>query len=82
MLCDGEKPRPSEIYTTDGAEQGEANEERRVKSEDFAQPQLAQRQGQGSNKTGHPPIVEDRHLQRMIDILELEEITTRTNAKQ
>jgi hypothetical protein len=93
MLCDGEKPRPSEIYTTDGAEQ--VSEERRVKSEvpssarlstcgaqEFAQPQLAQRQGQGSNETLHPPIVEDPHLQRMIDILELEEITTHTNATQ
>jgi hypothetical protein len=80
MLCDGEKPRPSEIYTTDGAEQ--ASEELRVKSEELTQPQLAQRQGQGSNETGHPLIVEDRHLQRMIDILELEEITTHTNATQ
>lgn len=58
--------------TTDGAEQ--VSEERRVKSEEFT--------SEGSNETGHPCIVEDRHLQRMIDILDLEEITTHTNATQ
>lgn len=89
MLCNGEKPRPSEIYTTDGAEQAVAEINTTVSYHSSAepaapsdtQPQLAQGSDQGGNETVHPPIVEDRHLQRMIDILELEEITTHTNAR-